>query len=366
MAESVLEKTGVRWEMTGVGQPLARREFSLHDPGPGEVLIEVAGCGVCHTDLGFLFDGVRTRAALPLTLGHEISGVVVAAGTGASEHMGHAVIVPAVIPCGECELCRDEHGSICPKQIMPGNDVPGGFASHVLVPARGLCVVATPSALDDNTLGASDCTLAELAVVADALTTPYQAVHRAKVTAGDVVCVVGLGGVGGYAAQVAAARGATVIGFDVDPERLAIMRRHGLTLGIDPREDDARELRKRVKRLAQENGLAATRWKIFECSGDAAGQELAWGLLVHGAYLSVVGYTMDKISLRLSNLMAFDAKAVGNWGCLPRHYPGALDLVLQGKVAVKPFVETHPLDEIQSVLEAAHEHRLSRRAVLIP
>ena len=67
---------------------------------------------------------------------------------------------------------------------------------------------------------------------------------------------------------------------------------------------------------------------------------------MHGATLSVVGFTMDKVEVRLSNLMAFDARAIGNWGCPPELYPAALDLVLDGKVAIKPFVEAHPLDDI--------------------
>jgi 6-hydroxycyclohex-1-ene-1-carbonyl-CoA dehydrogenase len=105
---------------------------------------------------------------------------------------------------------------------------------------------------------------------------------------------------------------------------------------------------------------------IFECSGTAAGQLTAYGLLVHGATLGVVGFTMDKIEVRLSNLMAFDARAIGNWGCPPELYPAALDLVLDGKVQVKPFVETHPLSDINRVFEAVHHRDIKRRAVLVP
>ena len=103
---------GHRWQMTAVNAPLQRAV--LHpDPGPAEVVVAVAGCGVCHTDLGYLYDGVRTNHPLPLTLGHEVSGRVVAAGAAASEWMDKTVIVPAVLPCGECDLCRRGHGTIC-------------------------------------------------------------------------------------------------------------------------------------------------------------------------------------------------------------------------------------------------------------
>ena len=82
--------------------------------------------------------------------------------------------------------------------------------------------------------------------------------------------------------------------------------------------------------------------------------------------MSVVGFTMDKVDIRLSNLMAFDARAIGNWGCPPESYPAALDLVLDGKVALAPFVETHPLAEINRVFDAVHHRTIRRRAVLVP
>ena len=75
---------------------------------------------------------------------------------------------------------------------------------------------------------------------------------------------------------------------------------------------------------------------------------------------------MDKVEVRLSNLMAFDARAIGNWGCPPELYPAALDLVLDGKVAIKPFVEAHPLDDINDVFAAVHHRDIKRRVVLTP
>jgi 6-hydroxycyclohex-1-ene-1-carbonyl-CoA dehydrogenase len=321
-----------RWTMTAPNAPLQREAFEAA-PQAGEVVVAVAGCGVCHTDLGYYYDGVRTNAPLPLALGHEISGRVVAAGAGGEGWIGCAVIVPAVLPCGTCDLCRRGLSTICRAQKMPGNDIQGGFASHVVVPARGLCAV------DEARLAAAGLTLPQVSIVADALTTPYQAVRRAGVVAGDVAIVVGAGGVGGYCVQVAKAFGADM---------------------------DAKALKKAVVDFAKARGLRSTEWKIFECSGTAAGQTSAFGLLVHGATLSVVGFTMDKVEVRLSNLMAFDARALGNWGCPPEHYPAALDLVLDGKVKLAPFVETHALDEINHVFHAVHAREITRRAVMVP
>jgi len=358
--------TGFGWVMTAPGEPMERRSTAVVRPGPGEALVRVAGCGVCHTDLGFLYDGVKPRAALPLVLGHEISGEVVAAGPGHEHLVGRPVIVPAVTPCGECAVCRAGHGTLCAAQCMPGNDVPGGFASHVTVPARGLCLVDELGASLGEVLERCGCTLAELAVVADAVTTPFQALTRARVARGDLVVVVGLGGVGGFAAQIAHALGATTVGFEVRKERLELLEQHGLDVGLDPSGCDPRSLRESVRSVAAAHDLPATRWKIFECSGSAAGQELAWSLLGPGAYLSIVGYTREKVALRLSNLMAFDAKAVGNWGCLPELYPAALKLVVDGDVSLARFVQTFPMDEIQNVMEDLRDHRTLRRPVLVP
>src|SRR5512143_3788902 len=348
-----------RWLMTGVKAPLECATFAA-GPGPGEVVVAIAGCGVCHTDLGYCYDGVRTNHPLPLTLGHDISGRVVAAGAGVEGWKGKAVIIPAVLPCGECDLCQRGLAPICRSQKMPGNDIQGGFASHIVVPGRGLCEV------DEARLAKAGLTLADVSIVADALTTPYQAVRRAGARPGSLAIVVGAGGVGGYCVQVARAFGATVVAIDVDPVKLDAIAQHGAALALDARAQDGRAITAAIAAFAKQNGLPATEWFIFECSGTAAGQLSAWSLLVHGATLSVVGFTMDKVEVRLSNLMAFDARAIGNWGCPPEHYPAALDLVLDGKVAIKPFVESHPLDDANRVLDAVHRHEIRRRAVLVP
>ena len=105
---------------------------------------------------------------------------------------------------------------------------------------------------------------------------------------------------------------------------------------------------------------------IFECSGTRAGQETAFGLLNRGSTLGVVGFTMDKAELRLSNLMAFHACALGNWGSPPELYPAALELALQGRVKIGRFVEQHPLADVNKVFAAVHHGELQRRAVLVP
>jgi 6-hydroxycyclohex-1-ene-1-carbonyl-CoA dehydrogenase len=355
-----MRRQTVRWMMTGPGQPLVEFKCDKLSPGADEVLIEIAGCGVCHTDLGYYYDGVRTKHELPLTLGHEISGYVIETGANAARWLNRAVIVPAVIPCGECDACRRGKPTICPNQKMPGNDIHGGFATHITVPARGLCEV------DERRFADVGIDLADLSVIADAVTTPYQAVVQAGVGAGDLVIVNGVGGVGGYAAQIAAAFGGTVVAIDINDDKLAAVAQQGAALTLNARQLSQRDLKAAIQSFAKERGLRLSEWIIFECSGTRNGQETAFGLLNHGGTLAVVGFTMDKVEIRLSNLMAFHARALGNWGCPPELYPQALELVLDGRIKVAPFVEKHPLSEINKVFEAAHAGALKRRAVLVP
>ena len=350
------------WTVREPGTPMTL-ETRDEAPRPGEVLVEVAGCGVCHTDLGYFYDGVPTRHAFPLTLGHEIAGVVVETGAAAESWAGRRVVVPAVIPCGECDACRAGRGSVCPTQIFPGNDVHGGFASHVRVPAGGLCPVPD---LDDTAFNPHGLGLADLSVIADAVSTPYQSLLRAEVGPGDFAVFVGAGGIGGFGVQLAAALGAVVVAIDVDGGRLAAIEDHGATRTLRADELPFKELRAAVRAVAKEHGIPTWRRKIFETSGTPEGQATAFGLLEHGGHLGVVGFTPKKLELRLSNLMAFDAVAQGNWGCLPEHYPAIVDLVLAGRVRLAPFVEHRPLGTINETFEDIHHRRTSRRVILIP
>ncbi len=352
----------VSWMVPKPGERMVLEERD-ETAGSGEALIKVAGCGVCHTDLGYYYEGVPTRHAFPLTLGHEVSGTVVDAGAGAEQWIGKSVIVPAVIPCGGCAACASGNGRICPKQIFPGCDVHGGFSSHLRVPANGLCPVPDLSDASRNPAGLE---LAELSVIADAVSTPYQAILRSGLERGDLAVFVGVGGVGGFGVQIAAAMGATVAAVDVNPERLEWMARHGASLALRADELDFKSLRRAVQNLAAERGIPTWRQRVFETSGTAAGQATAFGLLGPGGHLSIVGFTPGKVEIRLSNVMALDATIQGNWGCLAEHYPAILDLVLSGAVAVRPFIERRPMSCINQTFEDLRAHQILRRVILIP
>jgi 6-hydroxycyclohex-1-ene-1-carbonyl-CoA dehydrogenase len=339
------------------GQPLEVREFTIDSVGDDRAVVQVAGCGLCHTDLGFITGAVKTKHELPLILGHEISGTVVAAGGQYESLVGKKVIVPAVLPCGECELCKAGRDNICQRQLMPGNDFHGGFASHVSVPARFL------SELPDE-LG--DFELAPLSVIADAITTPYQSLIRSGLKKGDLAFVIGVGGIGLYMVQHAKNAGAIVIALEIDAAKLSSAEQQGADFGICTLDMDEREIKKQIKDLVKEHDLPKNQWKVFENSGSAAGQNTAFSLLSYAGTVGIVGFTMDKVTVRLSNIMAFDADVFGNWGCRPIYYSNVINDVLNKKINVLDNIQQYPLSEMNEVVKEALDHQLTKRAILKP
>ena len=141
---------------------------------------------------------------------------------------------------------------------MPGNDIQGGFASHIVTPAAQLCEVPTDK--DGRPTGDSGVTLAELSVIADAITTPYQAAGDAGLSSDDTAIFIGVGGVGGFGAQIAKSFGAAVVAIDIDNEKLSAISPH-VDKTFNAREMPFKELRKAVSGFVKEQGRRRTEWK---------------------------------------------------------------------------------------------------------
>ncbi|MFQ6612457.1 MAG: 6-hydroxycyclohex-1-ene-1-carbonyl-CoA dehydrogenase [Fidelibacterota bacterium] len=343
------------YQMTGKDRPLDLVSFPIPEINPGHALVKVAGCGVCHTDLSFWHYGVPTRHELPLVLGHEISGYVV---EGPDELKGQPVVVPAVLPCGECELCRQGRSNICQRQQMPGNDFHGGFASHVVVPVQFLIP------LSDSLL--ADHSLEELAVVADAVSTPYQAIVKSGLQKDEFAIIIGVGGIGLYAVQIARHFKGKVLAVDIDQDKLDRLKQFPGVKTLNIKGLDIKTIKSRIKALAKEGAVSRYNWKIFEMSGTKPGQELGYALLNIAGTLSIVGFTLEKLELRLSNLMAFDAQVIGTWGCKPELYPQVLKLIEDRQLELTTFTDIRPLSQINTVFQQLLKHQLQRRPVLVP
>ncbi len=341
--------------MTEQGKEFLLNTQDFPELNDSEVLVKVAGCGVCHTDLSFWHYGVKTKHSLPLTLGHEISGKVI---KGSDKWINKNVIIPAVLPCGECDLCKRGRSNICQNQKMPGNDFNGGFASHIKIPSKYLCEVP------DSVL--TKFPLEHLAVIADAVSTPYQVVKKSELEKNDLAIIIGVGGIGIYAAQIAKVFGGVVLALDIDDVKLQSVKDLGIEHVINIKGLDIKEIKTKVKEISKNAGVSPYCWKIFEMSGTKAGQELAFNLMTFASSVSIVGFTLDKLEVRLSNLMAFDSKLIGTWGCKPELYPEVLNLVAEKKILIEPFIQTFPLSKINEVFKNTLEHKYYKRSILIP
>jgi 6-hydroxycyclohex-1-ene-1-carbonyl-CoA dehydrogenase len=314
----------------GPDRPLDVTEVATPSPGAGEVLVRVAGCGMCHTDLHYLDHGVKTFKDPPVILGHEAAGTIEAVGKGVRGHdAGDRVLIPAVLSCGRCGFCRKGRENLCDNLRMLGNHMDGAYAEFVVVPAQEL--IPVPESLP----------LEQASVIADAVSTPYHAVkHRGRVRAGDVVAVVGCGGVGLNVVQCATVAGARVIAIDLNPDRLAIARTLGAVETVNPGEVE--RVDKHVRKLTG-GGVDVA----FEAVGTPATLQLAYGLLQRGGRLCVVGYSHEPVPISAAKLMFFELELVGSLGCGGGEYPEILELVLAGRIKLEPIVSgTIPLEAI--------------------
>jgi len=166
--------------------------------------------------------------------------------------------------------------------------------------------------------------------------------------------------------QQANSAGAKVIALDIDDKKLENAKKMGASYVINSHGMDERDIKKTIRNIVKENLLPRYQWRVFETSGTAAGQMVAFSLLSFAGSLGVVGFTMEKLTLRLSNIMAFDADVFGNWGCRPAYYPSVVNQILSGKINLLDNIEEKPLDSINEIIPLAFNHKLEKRIIFIP
>ncbi|MBI4560724.1 MAG: zinc-binding dehydrogenase [Candidatus Rokubacteria bacterium] len=225
------------------GTPLSVEEVPVLAPGPGEVRVEVKGCGICGTDLHIALEGTIQLPKTPITLGHEAAGTVAEFGPGVSGWAaGDRVAIFPNVACGTCYPCREGREVLCLNAQVLGLHRDGAFAESLTLPAA--CLLALPEAVP-FTVGA---------IAADAVSTAYRAVvGRGALRSGERVAVFGCGGLGIHGIKIARLVGASqIIGVDVAPGALRRARESGATETVDAREGDAA---KRVRSLTAGEGV---------------------------------------------------------------------------------------------------------------
>jgi 6-hydroxycyclohex-1-ene-1-carbonyl-CoA dehydrogenase len=329
-------------------RPLTVEDVPVPKAGPGEVLVRVSACGVCHTDMHYIDHGVKTFAPPPLILGHEAAGVVAELGPGvAGRTVGERVLLPAVFPCGRCEMCQRGRGNICSDLRMFGNNVPGAYAEFVVAPAA-YCIPMP-----------EDVPLEEGAIIADAISTPFHAVkNRARVQPGDTVVVVGCGGLGMNVLQCAVAFGASVVAVDTNDAKLDMARSLGAIAALNPRGADRPD--KELKKLTGGGADVA-----FEAIGNPATVRLAFDSVRRGGRLCVVGFCSEEVPLGLGKLMYYELEIVGSLGCPPGEYPRLIEMVRRGRIQLLPMVTAKmPLDRINDAFDLLRRGEGLRTVVL--
>ncbi len=332
----------------GPGSPLTIEDMEKPVAGPAEVVVKVAACGVCATDLHYLH-GTPTFKKPPLVLGHEVSGwVEELAPEVTAFHRGEAVLVPSVQSCGECLPCRRGRDNLCERMVMPGNHVDGGFAEFLKVPARTL--IRLPEGLP----------IQESAVISDAVSTPFHAVRtRGRVQGGDRVAIFGCGGVGINAVQIASALGATVLAVDVDPKKLDLAKGLGAAEAFNAREGD---VPKAIRKLTG-GGVDVA----LEIVGKPQVLDQAFSSIRAGGTLVAVGYSEETWNLAVHRVMFREISVLGSLGCRSADYPTILEMVRQRKIRLEPVVADRlPLDRINDALARLEAGTVLGRQLVTP
>ncbi|MGH7910925.1 MAG: zinc-dependent alcohol dehydrogenase [Candidatus Dormibacteraceae bacterium] len=295
--------------------------------GPGQALIEVRAAGICGTDLHISEGSFASRP--PVTMGHEVAGVVAAVGEDVErEWVGRPVVCETFFStCGVCRWCRAGRLNLCPRRQSIGSGVDGGFAPLLVVPARNLHGVP-------RSIGLNVAALAEpLACVCQSLFDPN------RVEPGDDVLVTGPGPMGLLAAQAVRAAGGRVlmVGTDHDQVRLAAARKLGFRTTLAGDDVGTRE-------LGEGDGPQV----VVECSGNA--QAMAAGLeaLARGGTYVQIGQTDQAVPVRLAQASFHELTISGGFASTPRSWSRALSLLAGGQVQLEPLVsEMVPLDDWQ-------------------
>ncbi|MCL6732146.1 S-(hydroxymethyl)mycothiol dehydrogenase [Streptomyces neyagawaensis] len=348
------------------GEPVAVETIVVPDPGPGEAVVKIQACGVCHTDLHYRDGGINDD--FPFLLGHEAAGVVEEVGPGVTDvEPGDFVILNWRAVCGRCRACRrgrpqycfDTHNAAQKMTLLDGTELSpalgiGAFAEKTLV-AAGQCTKVDPAA-SPSAAGLLGCGV--MAGIGAAINT-------GNVGRGDTVAVIGCGGVGDAAIVGSHLAGAAkVIAVDIDDRKLATAKRLGATHTVNSKETDPVEA---IRELT--GGFGAD--TVIEAVGRPETYRQAFYARDLAGTVVLVGVPTPDMTLELPLLDVFGRGGAlkSSWygDCLPsRDFPMLIDLYQQGRLDLDAFVtETVALDEVEKAFERMHDGDVLRSVVML-
>jgi (R,R)-butanediol dehydrogenase / meso-butanediol dehydrogenase / diacetyl reductase len=324
----------------------AQRDIRVEPfPGPGPlapdgVLVEVAWCGICGTDLeeylhGPLFIPVEkpnplTGRSAPMVMGHEFAGTVRAVGAAVDDLApGDHVAVDTLLHCGECFFCKQHLVQLCERLAIMGLSTDGGLAEFVNAP-RYMCF-RYPLSLSD-----------EHAAMAEPASVAVRAVRQGRLQAGETVAVIGAGAIGLLTLQVARARGAgRVLVVEPEPSRRALAMDLGAAAAIDPRQGDPIAAIRRVT-----SGLGAD--LVFECAGNVQTMSLAPELARKRGRIVLVGLHDAPVPLHLVSVVIGEQELIGSFSHVyDEDFGPAVEMLATGRIVAEPLITARiGLDEL--------------------
>jgi len=326
-------------QLVAIGQPLELREVEIPIIGPKDLLVRVKAAGICRSDVHYR-SGLGTVGNLPHTLGHEVSGIIAKTGSEVEGlEIGQRVALHYLVTCGECSMCRTGREQFCPNGNMIGKDIAGGYAEFIRIPARNAVPLPDEVSFDHG------------AVLMCSTATVFHALRKARLAPGDSVAIVGVGGLGLSAIQLALTFGATsVFAIDIDEAKLSIAAGYGaipINAGsVDPVEEIACRTGGGVDVSLELIGLAETMCQSVEMLG-IQGRAILVGLASDPLVVDTYGSILGK-----------EAEIIGCSDHLLSELPTIVELTRLGRVDLSSVVTqgipldaeaiNHALNELES------------------
>ncbi|MCK5247344.1 zinc-binding dehydrogenase, partial [Candidatus Bipolaricaulota bacterium] len=306
-------------QLVEIGRPLEAREVPIPEPGRNEILVRVQSAGICRSDVHYR-SGLGTVGPLPHTPGHEVAGIVEKMGSEvAGLQHGQRVALHYLVTCGECSMCRTGREQFCPTGRMIGKDIAGGYAEVIVIPARNAMPLPDKVSIEHG------------AVLMCSTATVFHALRRGRLAPGERVAVVGVGGLGLSAVQLALIFGATeVFAIDIDEGKLETAAGYGAipihAATVDPVEEIARRTGGGVDLSLELIGLPQTMRQSVEMLG------------VQGRAV-MVGLASDPLVVdTYQHLLAKEAEIIGCSDHLISELPIVIELARQGKLDLTSVV----------------------------
>ena len=333
------------------GQPLEMQQLPLLASGPQDVLVHVRAAGICHSDAHYRA-GVSPVSPLPLTLGHEVAGIVEEAGAAVTSlQVGDRVCLHYMVTCGECVYCNQGHEQFCTQGAMLGKHRDGGYAEYISLPARGAFPLPETIPFEHG------------AIMMCSSATAFHALIKARLQPGETVAVFGVGGLGLSAVQLAQVFGARqVFAVDIKPGKLALAARLG-AMPIDAARSDPVVA---IREMTDGHGVdVALELVGLPLTMDQAVRSLA--IFGRAALVGISDRTFKVHPYR--DVINREAEIIGVSDHLAQEIPRLIDLVIQGKLDLALAVtQTVPLEAaaINDVLDRLDTFADDVRVVIIP